>query len=237
MKTLDKTAFEALDTDLKALYQEKDGAYHLAAVPRTVNNGILEAKRQAEAAAEALKAKYGDLDPEVARKALDRLKAEEQEKALKAGEFEKVLGQTKAEKDAELNKLKSEYEAKLTASMERESRYVRDDAVTKAALEAGVLKEAIDDVKLHAAMSLKVNDGKLLDSEGKEVNAAKWLKDLLAIKKHWLGASLGGGTSKSGESNGSAPTHGLKRSTMTTSQKSEYTRKHGREAYEKLPYK
>jgi len=182
---------------------------------------------------EALKKKYEGLDPDLAKKALEEKKALEQKRALEAGQFEQILGQTKAEAEAERAKIKAEYEAKLQASIEREAKYVRGESITKAALEAGVLKEAIDDVLLHASVALKVVDGKLIDSDGKEVRADVWLKGLLATKKHWLGNSVGGGTSKDAGAN--VPSGNLKRSKMNHEEKAAYQKTHGMAAYHKLP--
>ncbi len=231
MKTLAKEAYDALDTDLKGLYQEKDGAYHLNAVPKSVNHSTLEAKRQAE---ERLK-EYEGIDAKAARKALEDAKAAEQKKAVDAGEFEKVLGQTKAEAEAERQKLKAEYDAKLASANEVLAVKLRDEELLRAAIDANVLKEFHDDVLLHGKDAFEVVDNKLKPKGHSFETVEKWLKDKLSKKKGWLGTSTGGGTSKGGEGGGDKS--GAKRSSMSLSEKTAYIRKHGRKEYEKLPLK
>ncbi len=238
MRQIDKAAFEALEPDLKNFYQEKDGAYHFSAVPKTVNHSVLEAKRKAEEDAENLRKKYGDLDPDVARKALEAQKQAEQKRAVDAGEFEKVLAQRDSERKTAEDKIKAEYEAKIAALDGTLAVKIRDEALLNAAISAKIKDEFHDDVLLHGKEAFEVKDGKLVAKGHEHQTVEKWLKDKLSKKKGWLGESTGGGTAKGGDGkSGSAPTHGLKRSTMTLSQKSAYTREHGREAYEKLPYK
>jgi hypothetical protein len=233
MKILVKDAFDALDTDMKNLYKEKDGAYHFDGVPRSVNNGTLEAKRAAEAEIAALKAKYGDLDPDAAKKAIDAQRAADQKRAVDAGEFDKVLGQTRAEAQAAADKLKADYEAQLATERTALGKHIRDGELTRAAIDAGVHKDAIEDVLLYGASAMKVENGKLVSTEdGKtEVSPAKWLKEMLGKKKHWLGVSTGGGTSKGGDGVAS----GKGRAQMSEADKLAYIKANGHQAYLKLP--
>jgi hypothetical protein len=233
MKTIAQAAYDALDPDLKNLYQEREGAYHLAAVPRSVNNGILESKRAAEAAAEALKAKYGDIDPVEARKAMEALKSEQQRKAVEAGEFEKVLSQKTAEYEAERTKIRTELEAKLSERDAQLAVKLRDEELLRAAIAAGVSPEFYEDVQLHGEQAFAVKDGKL-EAKGHDYKTVEsWLKAKLAKKAGWLGTSTGGDTPP--RTSNAAPVASLQRSKMNFQQKADYQTQYGMAAYNKLP--
>ncbi len=230
MKILTSEQYNALDTDLKNLYQEKEGQYELAAVPRTVNNGTLEAKRKAEERAR----QYEGIDPEKARKALETLEQLESQELLKKGDVEGLLGKERAKLNAEREKERKSYEDRLSASDKALSVLLRDNALRAAAAELGVLPGAMDDVLLHGERAFRVENGQLLSSvEGGESDPKKWLKEQLGKRKHWLGASAGGDTPPKGGSG--APRGNLKRSEMSFEQKAAYQKEHGMDAYNKLP--
>ncbi len=233
MKTIAKEAYEALDADLKNLYQEKEGQYHLAAVPRSINSGTLDAKRALEAELEATRKRYEGVDPDAARRAIDAAKQAEIDRALKAGEFEKVLAQQKAERDAEIAKINANHDAKYNALHSSYSVKVRDEAITAAAIAAGVQAEFIDDVQNAGEKAFKVENGLLVPVGHEHKTPEAWLKAKLANKKGWLGESSGGGTPPKGTN--PPPKGELHRSKMTPQQKADYQLKHGSKAYLKLP--
>lgn len=234
-ETLSAEQFAAVPEKARDYYRQDGDKYVLDVVPRSVNHSTLENKRKAEAEAEALRRRYDGLDPDVARKAIEAAKLAEQERALKAGEFEKVLGQTKAEYEAAQMKLKAEYEAKLSETNGILATKLRDEELLRAAIAAGVQSEFHDDVLLHGKEAFEVKDGKLVPKGHTHDSVEKWLKDKLSKKKGWLGASTGGGTSKGGATG--AATTGQTRASMNLQQKAEFIREHGRKAYEALPPK
>jgi hypothetical protein len=192
---LDKTVFNALPEEVRGLYKDDgQGNYSLNAAPKADLHRFIEQDRVRTSEVEAFKKRYEGVDPEAARKALEAQKAADQKRAVDAGEFESLLNKTRAEKDAEAAKLKAEYEAKLGGANSTLERLLRDDAVTKAALAAGVQTEFIEDVALHAAGAFKVVDGVLAPVGHEYKTVDGWLKNKLSSKKGWLGPSVGGGT-------------------------------------------
>lgn len=208
--------FAAVPEQHKDWYRQDGDKYVLDVVPRKINNGTLEAKRKAEQEAAKLRASQEDPELAEARQYLADKRAKEAEETAKKPEIEGALARERAKLKAQSDKEKAELEAKLSESTRREAKYVRDEALTSAALEAGVLKDAIGDVLLLGSSQLTVKDGELVDNDGTEVDPAKWLKGVLSKRKHWLGASTGGGTQK-----GSGGTSGRKFSDLSAKEKGE----------------
>lgn len=234
-ESLNAEQFQQLPEKFRDYYQKQGEGYVLSVVPRNVNHSTLEAKRAAEAEAARLKEQVGSPDWEEARGLLEEKRRKEAEESAKAGNVESVLQKERAKLQAKYDKERAELEAKLNAATERESRSVRDRELTQAALRAGVVEGALRDVLLRGAHELKVVEGVLVDAEGAQVSADKWLKGQLAEAKHWLGASVGGGTQPRG-GNGAPGSGNLKRSLMDHEAKAAYQKQYGMAAYNKLPY-
>jgi hypothetical protein len=228
--------FQSVPENQRDWYRQDGDKYVLDVVPRKINSGTLEAKRKAEQEAENLRKKYGDLDPDAAKKAIEAQKAAEQKKLQEAGEFDKLLGQTKAEKDAEIAKLKAEYDAKIAALDGTLATKLRDEELLRAAIASGVKSEFHDDVLLHGKEAFEVKDGKLVAKGHTHETVEKWLKDKLSKKKGWLGESTGGGTAKGNGGSGVALS-GKPRSQMTDSEKIAFIKLHGKDKFLALPDK
>lgn len=225
--------FAQVPEPVRDYYRQDGDRYVLDVVPRRVSNTALDTKRKAESEAQRIAKTYEGLDPEEARAALELKRSLETQELVKKGDIETLLERERKKLRGEADKIKGDYEARLSSTNAVLAKLLRDDAVTRAAVDAGVRKEALDDVLLHAGTALSVVDGKVVDREGEAVDVSKWLKGLLDKKRHWLGDSTGGGTQKGG-GGGGAPQN-MSRSKMTHEQKAEYQKKHGLEAYFKLP--
>lgn len=192
---LDKTVFDALPEEVRGLYKDDgQGNYSLNAAPKADLHRFIEQDRARNAEVEALKKKYDGVDPDAARKLLADRAKEEQERALKAGEFERVLSDKQRAYEQEKAALEAKYQGELGATTKTLERYLRDDATTKAALALGVQAEFIEDVALHAASAFKVENGVLVGVGHEYKTVEGWLKNKLGSKKGWLGSSVGGGT-------------------------------------------
>lgn len=226
--------FAQVPEQFKDWYRQEGDKYVLDVVPRKINNGTLEAKRKAEQEAAKLKTSLEGVDLEEARALLDEKRKRETEESAKKGDFEGALARERQKLKATHDKELAERDARITAGAQREVKYARDEALTKAALKAGVIQGAIEDVLLLGGAQLSVKDGVLVDSDGDKVDPEKWLKEVLTKRKHWLGANSGGNTPP--KINGPAPSGDLKRSKMNAEEKALYQKEYGFDAYNKLPF-
>lgn len=139
-------------------------------------------------------------------KALDADAAKLREEQAKAsGNLEAVL----AERVGNLKKAHDKELADLRALYDSANSQLRDlvvkDAVSKAALAAGVRSEALDDVALHAERLFTVEGGKPIPKspDGKVIYGkngtdpmpvSEWIESMVKTKPHWLGETSGSGS-------------------------------------------
>jgi hypothetical protein len=243
-----KEEFEKLPEAIKAEYKQDGESYLLDAPDGYVPKSKLDEFRTNNVALmkdrDALKAKYGDLDPDAAREAL-KLKQQLEEKKLRdAGEFDKALDERvkamRKEHEAERTKLESELRAKDA----KLSGLLIDNALRDCALkpEIGVLPKAIPTVVVLAkgvwqldkdGNPVAMKDGQpIYGKDGTPISMPEWISNLKAEHDYLFGQPSGGGAGNTGGSGG-APKK--KRSEMSVAEKSEYVAQHGQAAFLKLP--
>ena len=151
--------------------------------------------------------KYGDLDMDEAKKAMEFLSKNETAKLIADGKFDEVLG-------SHTEKIKAEYQEKIDALTEErnniaqerdthKSRFERsivDAEVRKLAVKEGVLPEALEDVLFRAgqifsygedgSVEARNSKGELLKVDDKLVTLSTWIKTL---PRHYWPVSEGAG--------------------------------------------
>lgn len=188
---------------------------------------------------------FEGIDPDAVKAILQRFSDDEEAKLISAGKIDEVLSKrTERYRNEFDKKLKAEQEKADSAQKKAEkySSIVLSNKMTSAALKAGALPEALEDISLRAkGMFVLSDDGEavavgqdgepLLGKDGKTpLTPQEWVESLKDNAPHLFpkAEGTGGGGHKSGGSN-------LVRSKMTSLEKHNYIQKYGQQAYLKLP--
>ena len=168
---------------------------------------------------------------------IDKMKTAEEKRLIEAGDFDSLVqmksqqalqAKDDALRDAErkLDEITRQNEAMHIGSLARD-----------AAIQSGVRPEAAEEVQLIVRERFKNIDGKmvgfdtkgneLLNQKGEQMGISEYIQSLAPTKSYLFSPTQGGGAPGA---NGNAPT-GVKRSDMTTEQKSAYVAKHGQDAF------
>lgn len=209
-------SLDGLSDDLKKLYTQKDGKYHLdvdGMVDKTrldeFRNNNIELKKQLD----DLAAKYKDIDPETVRELLKKEKEIKEKKMLDAGKVDELLEErTKAMRTDYEKQIKTLTE-KVTSSDSQLERLVIDNALKDAGLKAGVRDTAMEDVVLRGRARYKMQDGKAvpMTADGKVIygkdgetpeTMTEWFGSLASAAPHLFNPSNGSGANGSGSKNG-----------------------------------
>lgn len=147
---------------------------------------------------------YKDLDPVAARKAIELAAKIDAKQLLDAGKVDEVVSQR-------VNAMKGEHEktlGTLTGQLETANKQLEvliiDSNVKSAAVTAGILPTAVDDVVLRAKATFRVQEGRAvaLDASGNirygidgqtPLSIDAWMKDLKTSAPHLFTGSQGGG--------------------------------------------
>lgn len=147
---------------------------------------------------------YKDLDPVKAKEALDLVGKIDQKKLLDAGKVDEVVAErVKQMREEHVNEIKKRDDVISTQTRQLETLIV-DSAVKTAAVAAGVLPSALDDVLLRAKTTFKVKDGNAIalnekgevkyDVDGTTpLSIPGWIKNLKKDAPHLFPGSSGGG--------------------------------------------
>ncbi|HBS7726884.1 hypothetical protein AAHX75_14410 [Klebsiella pneumoniae] len=195
---------------------------------------------------ESLK-RFEGIDPDAVKTILQRFSDDEEAQLIAAGKIDEVL-------DKRTERLRADVDKQIKAANERAEKAeafsskfrdrVLGDAIRNAALKAGALPEASDDLILRAKGTFQLNDegeavavdangDVLFGKDGKTpLTPVEWAESLKETAPHLFPRAEGSGAGghKPGGGGGS-----LKRSEMSSSDKADYIRKHGQQAYLKLP--
>jgi hypothetical protein len=205
------------------------------------NNELLGKQK---ALSEKLK-QFEGIDPDAVKTILQRFSDDEEAKLISAGKIDEVLNKRTERFRSEFDKkLKAEQERADSAQKKAEkySSIVLSNKMTNAALKAGALPEALEDISLRAkGMFVLSDDGEavavgqdgepLLGKDGKTpLSPQEWVESLKDNAPHLFprAEGTGSGGHKSGGAN-------LVRSKMTSTEKHNYIQKYGQQAYLKLP--
>ncbi len=191
--------------------------------------------------------RFDGIDPDAVRGILQRFSDDEEAKLIAAGKIDEVL-------DKRTERMRADVDKQIKAANERAdkaeafSNKFRDrvlgDAIRAAAAKTGALPEASDDLILRAKGTFQLNDegeavavdangDVLFGKDGKTpLSPLEWAESLKETAPHLFprAEGTGAGGHKPGGGGGN-----LKRSVMSASDKADYIRKHGQQAFLKLP--
>jgi hypothetical protein len=193
---------------LSAHYTEKDGAFVLA-VDGVVEKTKLDEFRSANVALlkerDDLVKRFEGIDPDEVRKLAEEKRKLEEERQLKAGEFDKVLDQRlKALKEQHTKQLES-LNAEREALNSRLSTIQIDQGVVAAATKRGLRPTAIPDITARARSVFRLVDGqpRAFEPDGKTVRYGKdgvtpmtleeWVDGQTSDAPHLFESNAGGG--------------------------------------------
>ncbi|MBK0003373.1 hypothetical protein [Erwinia sp. S38] len=191
--------------------------------------------------------RFDGIDPDAVKTILQRFSDDEEAKLIAAGKIDEVLDKRTERMRADVEKqikLANERADKAESFSNKFRDRVLGDAIRGAALKAGALPEASDDLILRAKGTFQLNDDGeavavdangdvLFGKDGKTpLSPVEWAESLKETAPHLFprAEGSGAGAHKPGGGGGS-----LKRSEMSSSDKADYIRKHGQQAYLKLP--
>jgi len=214
----------SIPAGMEAHYIERDGAFHLALEGDTDSeyrtNNIALAK-QTKQLTEALK-RFEGIDPETARKAIEERRKLEEEIALKAGEFDKVLAGRLQPVKAELERAEKRATDALAAAAKNEARLAAitiDQAIVEEARKRGLRPSAMPDITARGKNTFRLVDGvpQAVDNDGSTIRMAKdgvtplsigvWLDTQVSEAPHLFESNAGGGAA--GNISGGGATGGL----------------------------
>lgn len=223
---LDKAEYEKLGKDVKALYVEKDGKFHLdlpegfedVSQVKGALNKERTAREIAERAAKELAKKFEGLDADEVRKIMEKMGSDEERQLMKDGKFDEIVNR-RMKKATEAHEKALAAEAKKTEQANaRTAKYeqrVLDNHIRAAATKAGVHPSAIDDALFRARTIFKIDEegnAVQLDADGKPVlgkdgktsfGPDEWLGGMKESAAHWFPAgNAGGGATGSREKGG-----------------------------------
>lgn len=125
-----------------------------------------DARRAAEKAAKDAAARFGDIDPEKAREALQRLHDLEDKNMLAAGQVDEVVAKRtermRADYEAQMKRFGSDLETERAEKSKlsgRLSEVLIDSGLREAAVKAGVKSTALIDLQLRGRNVWKLKDG------------------------------------------------------------------------------
>lgn len=195
---------------------------------------------------ESLK-RFEGIDPDAVKTILQRFSDDEEAQLIAAGKIDEVL-------DKRTERLRADVDKQIKAANERAEKAeafsskfrdrVLGDAIRSAALKAGALPEASDDLILRAKGTFRLNDegeavavdangDVLFGKDGKTpLTPVEWAESLKETAPHLFPRAEGSGAGGHKPAGGGGS---LKRSEMSSSDKADYIRKHGQQAYLKLP--
>ncbi|MBD8159227.1 hypothetical protein IFU23_14070 [Pantoea agglomerans] len=191
-------------------------------------------------------ARFDGIDPDAVKTILQRFSDDEEAKLIAEGKIDDVLNKRTERLRADVDKqikAANERAEKAEAFTKKFSDRVLGDAIRSAALKTGALPGAADDIILRARGTFTLNDdgeAVAIDGEGNPVlgkdgktplSPLEWAESLKETAPHLFPQAEGTGAGGHRSGAGGA----LKRSEMTSQQKADYIRKHGQQAFLRLP--
>jgi hypothetical protein len=203
---------DKIPAGFESLYAEKDGKFSpIVEDPAglTANQRkLLDEKKQLEASLGSYKGAIGDLKPEQVAEILKSHRTAEEDRARKAGEFDKLL-------DKRSKEIRDELEPKVKAGEDAITQLTTlrfNQAVEKEAIKAGVIPEDLEDVlaivrekRMLAPSKKDASKIVVLDSDGDETGKSLekfFAEDFKKLKPKYYKA---GGGSGGGAGGGGTP--------------------------------
>ena len=213
---------------------------------KTKNSELLGTVKSTKTELDQLKSQFDGLDIEAVKGLLKRAAEDEETRLIAEGKLDEVVSRRTERLRADLDKqLQAEKERaeKAEAFATRFSDKVLADSIREAALKAGALPEASEDIILRARSTFKLNDegepvaansdGEIIyGKDGKTpLSPLEWAESLRENAPHLWPRAQGAGPT--GDNGGKAS--GKKRSDMSVEEMTAFIKEHGRDAYLKLP--
>lgn len=251
-------SLESLDENVHSLYIEENGRFRLNIEGYEDPNGLKTALQKERDAARDAKRKltemeskfnsqFEGLDIDAVKSLLAKASEDEETRLIAEGKIDEVVSRR-------TERLRGDYEKQLQAEKERADSAesfanqfkdkVLADSIREAALKAGALPEASEDIILRAKSTFTLNEhgeavavdrnGEVIYSkDGKTpLSPLEWAESLREAAPHLWPRAQGAG--QTGDNGGKA-INTQKRSDMSAEEMATFVREHGREAYLKLP--
>ena len=215
-------SIEDLPEALREFYAEKDGKFQLSVDGMTSKDKLDEFRTNNVDLLKQLKdmkGKYGNIDMEKYQELMLAEQENKDKEMIDAGKIDELLEERTKRMREELQGTNDELTGnnqKLTARLEK---LVIDNAARDAAIKAGVVPTAVNDVlsRVRGTFSLDGDDAMPKDSEGNVIygsdgstplSIADWVTGLQKEAPHLFPASSGGGSQHNSGGQGSSKTMG-----------------------------
>lgn len=240
-----------LDEEKAGALKEQLAAKHQEALDKAVaglkskNAELLGMNKTIKSELEQFKGQFEGLDVEAVKGLLSKASQDEETRLIAEGKIDEVV--TKR-----TERLRGDYEKQLQEATQRAEKAeafanqfkdkVLADSIRAAALKAGALPEASDDIILRAKGTFQLNEhgeAVALDRDGEVIygkdgktplSPLEWAESLREAAPHLWPRAVGAG--QTGDKGGKAT---KKRSDMTPEEMAAFIKEHGQAAYLKLP--
>lgn len=212
---------------------------------KSKNSELLGLNKTIKTEFEQFKGQFEGLDVEAVKSLLQRASQDEETKLIAEGKIDEVVSRR-------TERLRGDYDKQLQAERERAEKAeafanrfkdkVLADSIREAALKAGALAEATDDIILRARNIFRLNeDGEpvAMDADGEVIygkdgktplTPLEWAESLREAAPHLWPRAVGAGPTGDKGAKGAK-----KRSDMTPEEMAAFIKEHGQAAYLKLP--
>lgn len=216
---------DGVDAAIQPLYKKgDDNKFRLEVEGLVPAEKLVEFRNNNITLKQALE-KYEGLDPEKYRKLLDLEKLMEKGGVIKQEDIDKIVGERTGRLQEEFNTKLTEKDTEITTLNTKLSSVLIDSAAKSAAVTAGVISTAVDDVVLRAKAVFHVKNGEVvaLDNRGQvmygknatdPLTISEWITDLKKTAPHLFQGMRGSGAGGGGGGPG-----GLDTSKMSATQK------------------
>lgn len=248
-------SLDSVDESARALYVQDGDKFRLDLDGYEDPTGLKTAlQRERDANKDAKKkldeakqfsAQFDGLDINAIKALVAKTSQDEETRLIAEGKLDVVLEKRTERLRGDFTKQLEAANAKATAAEQRANRFdqkVLADSIRSAALKAGALPEAAEDIILRARGTFKLNengdavaydgDEPILGKDGKTpLTPAEWAETLKETAPHlWPRATGAGQVGDKGGKGG-----GQSRGKMSDGEKAAYIREHGQAAFLKLP--
>src|SRR5512139_145002 len=241
---------EALPDEVRPLYVEKDGKYHLDVEglddPLPLKSALQkerDARAKAERAARQLADRFEGVDLEELRRLQEEERKRKDGELISAGKVEELVMERIKRQQGEFEKKMQALETEKATANEQLNRLLIDNEVARVAASKGVASTALDDVIWRARQTFRRDtDGTLRAYSGETplfsgkdatlpLSIEEWLGDLAGRAPHLFAPSSGAPAQPTG-AKGGKPARPVRE--WTEDEKSSYIAEYGAEAYGQL---
>lgn len=158
-----------------------------------------------------------DVDPKEYRRLLDESRKNKDKKMIDEGKLEELLNERTHEMKTKLEGDLNAERAEKTKYQQRLESVLIDSELSRAAVEAGCLETALDDIINRGRAVYKLKDDNVVPMKGESIvygedgetpmTMKEWLTKLAKTAPHLFKQSKGGGAAKSGTQTGSDISH------------------------------